>query len=356
MSATQSTLGAAAGKAALDKVGRLAAAIAHGRGHKTAAADAGETGDFHQPSEALAADGQASLDKFGMDARAAIGPVRGRVNGADALDQRSVACRARRRRPFRPRIVTAGGDAQHTAHGGDRKNGPVCAHESDPSTEPPSSPERTRPRLLIPPHQKNDSCCAAAIPQATRIVIPCPHDLEGGHHDGADDKRRPHPCGPAQAGKAEANARVARRLLAIANALSGMSRKEAAEAAGMDRQTLRDWVIRYNAHGLDGLYDCWGDGRPPRLEPQEQAELIRIVLAGPDPERRPFGLHARGPWCASAKTGSARRLHPASMGRLLRRLGLSRQKARPSHPQKDPAQAEAFKKSPGASEKTSVYA
>jgi putative transposase len=84
--------------------------------------------------------------------------------------------------------------------------------------------------------------------------------------------------------KAEANPRVARRLLAIANALSGMSRKEAAEAAGMDRQTVRDWVIRYNGHGLDGLYDCWGDGRPPRLEPQEQAELIRIVLGHPQKE------------------------------------------------------------------------
>ena len=84
--------------------------------------------------------------------------------------------------------------------------------------------------------------------------------------------------------KAEANTRVARRLLAIANALSGMSRKEAAEAAGMDRQTLRDWVIRYNARGPDGLYDCWGDGRPSRPEPQEQAELIRLVLAGPDPK------------------------------------------------------------------------
>ena len=55
--------------------------------------------------------------------------------------------------------------------------------------------------------------------------------------------------------KAETNTRVARRLLAIANALSGMSRKEAAEAAGMDRQALRDWVIRYNTRGLDGLYD-----------------------------------------------------------------------------------------------------
>ena len=84
--------------------------------------------------------------------------------------------------------------------------------------------------------------------------------------------------------KAETNTRVARRFFAIANALSGMSRKEAAEAAGMDRQTLRDWVIRYNAHGPDGLYDCWSDGRPPRLEPHEQAELVRVVLAGPDPE------------------------------------------------------------------------
>ena len=105
--------------------------------------------------------------------------------------------------------------------------------------------------------------------------------------------------------KAEANTRVARRLLAIANALSGMSRKEAAEAAGMDRQTLRDWVIRYNAHGPDGLYDCWGDGRPPRLEADEQAELIRIVLEGPDPEAGFRPLRART-LCASAKPASAR--------------------------------------------------
>ena len=76
--------------------------------------------------------------------------------------------------------------------------------------------------------------------------------------------------------------------------LFGLLRAVCLEAAGMDRQTLRDWVIRYNGHGLDGLYDCWGDGRPPRLEPQEQAELIRIVLAGPNPDaRRHFGVHPR---------------------------------------------------------------
>ncbi len=72
--------------------------------------------------------------------------------------------------------------------------------------------------------------------------------------------------------KAEADARVARRMLAIANALDGMSREDAAQSAGMDRQTLRDWVIRYNVHGLDGLADQWGDGRPPKLSPEEKTE------------------------------------------------------------------------------------
>ena len=147
--------------------------------------------------------------------------------------------------------------------------------------------------------------------------------------------------------KAETDTRVARRLLAIANALSGMSRKEAAEAAGMDRQTLRDWVIRYNEHGVDGLSDCWGDGRPPRLEPQEQAELIRIVLAGPDPETDGVSAFTREDLVRICESRFGKSFHPASMGRLLKRLGFSRQKARPSHPQKDPAEAEAFKKSPG---------
>jgi transposase len=156
--------------------------------------------------------------------------------------------------------------------------------------------------------------------------------------------------------KAEADARVARRLLAIANALSGMNRKEAAEAAGMDRQTLRDWVIRYNTHGLDGLYDCWGDGRPPRLDPQEQAELMRTVLAGPDPERDGLSAFTREDLVRICEARFGKTFHPASMGRLLKRLGFSRQKARPSHPQKDPAQAEAFKRGSSASRKHSAYA
>jgi len=95
--------------------------------------------------------------------------------------------------------------------------------------------------------------------------------------------------------KAERDVRVARRLLAIANALSGMSREAAARSAGMDRQTLRDWVIRYNADGIEGLADRWGEGRPPRLDADQQAELARVILAGPDPEVDGISAYAGGP-------------------------------------------------------------
>jgi transposase len=156
--------------------------------------------------------------------------------------------------------------------------------------------------------------------------------------------------------KAESDARVSRRLLAIANALSGMDRKAAAEAAGMDRQSLRDWIIRYNAHGLDGLRDRWGKGRPGRLEAHEQAELAAVLLRGPDPETEGISAYTLEDLARITQERFGKPFHRASMSRVVRRLGFSRQKARPSHPKKDPAEAEAFKKSPGTAEKTSVYA
>jgi transposase len=158
-----------------------------------------------------------------------------------------------------------------------------------------------------------------------------------------------------KAAKAECDARAARRMLAIANALAGMSREAAAKAAGMDRQTLRDWVIRYNEHGLDGLYDRWGDGRPPRLTAKEQAALVGIVLAGSDPETTGICAYTREDFVRICEERFGKTFHPSSIGRVLKRLGLSRQKARPSHPQKDPAAQAAFKKSPGAAQENSAY-
>jgi len=156
--------------------------------------------------------------------------------------------------------------------------------------------------------------------------------------------------------KSESDPRVSRRLLAIANALSGMDRKTAAEAAGMDRQALRDCVVRYNAEGLEGLRDRWAKGRPGRLDPHEQAELAAIILRGPDPETEGICAYTLEDLARISLERFGKPFHPASMSRVVRRLGFSRQKARPSHPNKDPAQAEAFKKSPGAPERNSVYA
>ena len=156
--------------------------------------------------------------------------------------------------------------------------------------------------------------------------------------------------------KAETDGRVARRLLAIANALTGMSRAAAATSAGMDRQTLRDWVIRYNEHGVAGLCDHWQGGRPPMLTLDEQAELLAVVMAGPDPEKDGFCAFTREDLVAVARKKFGKSMHPTSMGRWLRRLGLSRQKARPSHPMKHPAAAAAFKKSPANPGKNSVCA
>ena len=155
---------------------------------------------------------------------------------------------------------------------------------------------------------------------------------------------------------AESDARIARRILAIATALDGMSREDAAQSAGMDRQTLRDWVIRYNEHGLDGLADLPREGRPPTLDANQKAELVRIVLAGPDPETSGLSAFTREDLVRICKERFDKSLHVTSMGRILRELGFSRQKGRPSHPEKDPAAQAAFKKSPGTTEKNSAYA
>ena len=68
------------------------------------------------------------------------------------------------------------------------------------------------------------------------------------------------------------NGRVVRRLLAIAMVLDGVDRATAARSSGMDCQTLRDWVHRYNATGIEGLSDLGGKGAKPRLTPEQQGE------------------------------------------------------------------------------------
>ena len=76
----------------------------------------------------------------------------------------------------------------------------------------------------------------------------------------------------------ERDAAASRRMLALALVLEGQSRTEAARAAGMDRQTLRDWVHRYNAEGLAGLRARLGETGPKRrLSSEQEAEVAEWV-------------------------------------------------------------------------------
>ena len=140
------------------------------------------------------------------------------------------------------------------------------------------------------------------------------------------------------------DARAARRMLALALVLEGASREEAARAAGMDRQTLRDWVHRYNEEGLPGLHDRRRPGPRPRLSPEQEAELVTAVERGPDPDRDGVVRWRRVDLKALIETRFAVRLRERSVGKVLRRLGFARLSVRPKHPKADEAAQEAFKK------------
>ena len=79
------------------------------------------------------------------------------------------------------------------------------------------------------------------------------------------------------------DAAQARRLLAIEAVLDGASRDDAAKIGGMDRQTLRDWVIRFNEQGPEGLINIASPGAPGKLDDEHKAFLARLVEEGPIP-------------------------------------------------------------------------
>jgi transposase len=142
----------------------------------------------------------------------------------------------------------------------------------------------------------------------------------------------------------ESNGRVASRLLALASALDGMARGQAARQAGMDRQTLRDWVIRFNAEGVAGLRDRPKSGRPLWLDDGELATLKALVLRGPDPERDGVSTWRAQDLCRIVETRFGVSYSENGMLRLLHDLGLSWQKARPVHPEADRQAQARFKK------------
>jgi len=112
-----------------------------------------------------------------------------------------------------------------------------------------------------------------------------------------------------------------RRLLALASVLDSRPRGEAAAQNGMDRQTLRDWVHRYNAEGIDGLKSHTSPGRAPALTDAQIAALKALVIADPHPAE-----------------------HKVVRCKWLRKLRLTRLQPRPCHPKKVAEEEETFKK------------
>jgi transposase len=128
----------------------------------------------------------------------------------------------------------------------------------------------------------------------------------------------------------------ARRVQAISLVMDGWSRARAAAFACVDRQTLRDWVERYNECGVNGL---------ATLTPRQAEALREVVTNGPDINKD--GV-VRWRCVDLVKQSSAlfgvREVHPSTMGTWLRRLRLTKMTARPFHPKKDEAAQEEFKK------------
>lgn len=147
--------------------------------------------------------------------------------------------------------------------------------------------------------------------------------------------------------KSSGDSKQSRRLLSLAAVLDGMSREDAARVGGMDRQTLRDWVHRFNEAGPDGLKDACNGGPQPRLSPAQKAELAGIVETGPDPVVDGVVRWRRVDLQKLIKARFGVDYHERYVGTLLKELGFSHISARPRHPGQDGEIVEAYKKTPG---------
>lgn len=145
-------------------------------------------------------------------------------------------------------------------------------------------------------------------------------------------------------GREQTSGRLASRMFAIANVLDGLSREDAATHAGMERQSLRDWVHRFNAEGVAGLEDRPRKGRPRRMHEGIEKAFCERVDKGPDAETDKLVRWRRVDLQAWLKSEHTISYHERSIGKILKRLGYSHVSTRPVHPQNDAEAMQTFKK------------
>jgi transposase len=136
----------------------------------------------------------------------------------------------------------------------------------------------------------------------------------------------------------------ARRLLALATIYGGGARSEAAKIGGVGLQVIRDWVLRFNAHGPDGLVDRKAPGQPSRLKDEHRAALARMIEEGPTP-----AIHGVVRWrivdlCQWVFEEFRIAIAEQTMSRELRKMGYRKLSARPRHHAQAQGAIEDFKK------------
>jgi transposase len=136
----------------------------------------------------------------------------------------------------------------------------------------------------------------------------------------------------------------ARRLLALAAIYEGASRAEAAQVGSVTRQIVRDWVLKFNALGPEGLIDRKPPGLPSRLNDTHRAALVAVIETGPIP-----AVHGVVRWrlvdLIQWLWDEFRiTLSKQTLSREVRALGYRKLSARPRHHEKSEAQVDTFKK------------
>ncbi len=136
----------------------------------------------------------------------------------------------------------------------------------------------------------------------------------------------------------------ARRLLALAAIYEGAPRTEAAKIGGVTLQIVRDWVVKFNAHGPDGLIDRKAPGQKPRLNDQHRAALAAIIESGPIP-----AVHGVVRWrvvdlCQWVWEEFRVIVAKQTLSRELRAMGYRKLSARPRHHAQAAGAIEDFKK------------
>ena len=139
-------------------------------------------------------------------------------------------------------------------------------------------------------------------------------------------------------------ANQARRLLALAEIYDGGSRTAAARIGGVGLQIVRDWVVRFNARGPDGLLDGKAPGPRSKLDEVQRRALVETVERGPIP-----AVHGVVRWrlidlVQWLHEEFAVSLDETTVGRELRKLGYVKLTARPRHHAQNELALEAFKK------------